>query len=71
MYKRQSSSLGISTNPNPRDLPVNLSVKTVAEVIVPLVAKKSLKVLSVVFHDNPPTKILVAMLIHLHLEAVT
>jgi len=50
-----SSVVDISTKPNPRDCPVNLSVITLADLTVPCAAKRVLSCDSVAEYGNPPT----------------
>jgi hypothetical protein len=58
-----SSSDPISTNPKPFDLPVILSLITLADTTVPAWAKNAERLASVVSHDKPPTNNLVAIYI--------
>jgi len=60
-----SSSELISTNPNPRDLPENLSIMITADPTVPTPEKKLRRDSSVVSHESPPTNNFVAILYHL------
>jgi hypothetical protein len=56
-----SSSDAISTNPKPFDLPVILSLITLADTTDPAWAKNAERFASVVSHDRPPTNNLVAI----------
>src|SRR5262252_6279561 len=55
MARWASSAVAISTKPNPRDCPENLSVITAADSTVPHCAKYSRKVSLVVEYERPPT----------------
>jgi hypothetical protein len=58
-----SASDAISTNANPRDLPVNLSITIVAEATVPAWEKACFNESSVVLYGSPPTYNFAAILL--------